>query len=228
MDKGLDYDMKKEIKYGFTGEEAIPFKIIDGVLINTNNDPSYVYSKKMNEDVSMIITNKETIDKNITNTTLTFILKNDGVYLLQSIVSQKLFSYNDYPMLNNLDFNELSSAISPQWEIVFTVFNDQFMKLKPLLSTVTITKVGLDKLFSYLMISLVLAFFQYYSLSGFMKFRTFWKLCIYMLAPYIIGETLSLLFGLPLLYYLGFFASAIYVIILSQTIKHSVGGNSNL
>lgn len=217
MTNGLDYQDKREIKTIFHGEN-IHFQIDNNVLVNNDNE-NKDYSKKFNDSITIIFTTNN-YDTSLLNANMSIIFAQDGVYLAQSLISQKLFSYQDYPILNNLDFNNLDNS---NWDKIFTVIDSEFTKIKPLLTTTSLMIFLFSTVTDLIIISLILSVFQALTLSRFIRFTKFWKLTIYLLTPYVFGNIFMIMFGFGLLHYIGLLASAIYIIILGRTIaKQSI------
>ena len=221
MNQGLDYEDKKDIKMLFIGEN-IHFEIVDNKLVNKTPELD-TYTKKINNGINVLFTVSPNYDSSIFKSGISILFMEDGAYIAQSILHQKLFAYEDYPTLNGLQFNKLGNYNSLEWDRIFSVIDNEYKEIKPLLTTVSIIMLFFATLIDLLIISFALTFFQAFTLSRFIRFTKFWKLSIYLLTPYIFGNVLTLLFDIGIFHYIGLFASAIYIIILGRSIvKQSI------
>ena len=107
---GLEYEDKKALKMLFNGEN-IHFNIVDNKLVNKDADGK-TYSKKLNANSIILFTTASTYDTSIFNSGVSIIFMEDGVYVDQTVLHQKLFSYEEYQTLNDFDFLSLSNYSS--------------------------------------------------------------------------------------------------------------------
>lgn len=226
----LDYEARTQIRQLFNGENDIPYSITNHVLVHDQNDRTHIYQKEVRPSIFILMTNAETVDESQLTSGIYIAFRTNGVYVMQSFVSYLLFTYQDYPEMNGIDFSDATSLSNNAfWDTMFTVFETEMQQFQPLLTTVSLLVHIISSAFSLIFISLILALFQSFQINRYLRFSSLWKLCLYLMTPYVFGNTLSLLFNFTLLYYVGFIVTAIYVIILGQTIlRESLGGHSSL
>ena len=224
----LGYETKKEIKSFFHGKEEILFSIKDGKLVHDDNNYSYTYAQDVTTDISIIFSLSNSIETELISAKTYVIFKETGVYLSQSAMHIKLFEYNEYTELDNFDFGDLSNSNSPSWDTIFTVAIEEINKVKPTITIMSIIMLAASETMTLLFISLMLAFFQSFTLTKIISFGQTWKMCIYLLTPYVIGNVLAMLFNLSILFYLGLAMTALYAASLSQRIlREKSGRNEN-
>lgn len=216
--EAISYEVRREIITIFSGEDDIPFMIVDGKLVHDINDDTFVYTKNINSNLKVIITTSNTNTTDVTSIDTNVLLREDGVYLTQSALSIKLFDYSEYSGLNGLDFSNLKNKNDNSWNIVFNVINKEAEEIKPVSDVIQVVMIALTELISMILISVLLAFFQSFSLSGVITFGKIWKMCIYVLAPFVIGNVLGVMFNFALLFYVGLGFSALYAASISQNI----------
>ncbi|HEY8445206.1 MAG TPA: DUF1189 family protein, partial [Bacilli bacterium] len=214
----LNYEVKKELRSHFNGQEDIPFTIVNGVLVHDTNDTDYVYQHKFNNINIVFTTTMDNIDDNLTDI-LTIIFQSDGVYIKQVLITRKVFQYDDYPILNGIDFSDASSHQNHEfWDKIFTVASQEINKIRPIINVVNVIVNGVVLILDLLIFCIVFSLFQTLLVSRVIKYTKLFKLSIYLLLPYTLGNVLSILFGYNIIYYLGLLISAIYITILSRTI----------
>lgn len=214
MKNNLSYNDEVAIKRVISGE-TIPFQIKNGKLLNDNDNDNYVYQKDIDGYMKIVVTNSSNVDL---GTNLVILVTTDGVYLSNQVLRLQLIAYEDYPNLNNTDFKELSNINSSEWNEVLVVIRAQYSSFMEFYRPVMITANVLSSIGLILFMSLVIAFFQHFTLKGLIEFKKFWKLVIYLFVPYVVLETIFTLFGVNLIY-LSFMVTAIYTIMLSRHIQ---------
>jgi peptidoglycan biosynthesis protein MviN/MurJ (putative lipid II flippase) len=98
---------------------------------------------------------------------------------------------------------------------------------QPYIKSFTIIVALIETIINLLFISLLLSFVQFFSMSHTIRFHEMWKICIYLLAPYVIGSSLFIMFSNVLLYYAGFFITATYVFIVGRQVLKDVMRRDN-
>lgn len=224
QNKGFSYETRRDIVNHYSTSEELPFYLVDGKLHHDNNDESFVYSENITSRIKLIITLDEKYQTDITSTTINIILKEDGVYLTQSAIQLQLFAYNKYNELKDFDFSNLQDKYSQSWDIVFNIVKLEIARLKPFTDLLQITMTLIMEMFGMIVISLILAFFQSFTLTGVITFGKTWKMCIYALTPYVVGNVLGMLFNFTILFYLGLGVSAIFAASISQNILRESSG----
>lgn len=212
--KYLSYNDELELKKVISGE-VIPFQIKNGKLLNDNDNDNFIYQKDIDGYIKLVVSNSS--DLNL-GTNLVILIGTDGVYLTNQILKLQLLTYEDHPSLNNTDLKELGNVNSPQWNNVLTVIRASYQEFMEFYRPVMITANVISAIGILLFMSLVIAFFQHFTLKGLIEFRKFWKLVIYLFTPYVVLETIFTLFGVNLVY-LSFIVTAVYTIILSRQIQ---------
>ena len=226
LNDGISYDTTRAIRTHFNENKDIPFTIIDGKLVHDDGDSSYVYTENIDSSLRVVFS-LDNVEGEVSSTVVNIIFQEDGVYLSQSAFVIKLFAYNEYPILNNLDFSDLTDWNSPTWDLVFEVANQEVNKIKPTFDFLQIIILIISEALSMLFISLILAFFQNFTLSGIISFGKTWKMCIYVLAPYVVASVLGMLFNIQLLIYIGLGITAIYAASISRNILRESAGKDN-
>lgn len=215
----LNYEVKKELRNHFNGQEDIPFSIVNGVLVHDTNDTDYVYQDKFNNINIVFTTTMDNITSNDVSDVLTIIFQSDGVYVKQVLITRKIFKYDDYPILNGIDFSDASSHQNHQfWDKIFTVASQEVREVRPIINIAYIAVNFIWAILDLLIFCLIFSLFQIFLVSRVIKYTKLFKLSIYLLLPYTLGNVLSILFGYNIIYYLGLLISAIYITILSRTI----------
>ncbi|MFA6889924.1 MAG: hypothetical protein WCQ80_02750, partial [Bacilli bacterium] len=214
----ISYDNQKAIKELFANED-IPFIVMNGVLIEKNNDNTFVYQKQIQSGLLLVVSTAEDLQLDSTVSSVSVVLKTDGVYIYQTFIEMQMFKYDEYPDFVNLNLSDASQVNNTQfWNIIFRVAELELENYQPYIRFFSVMAIALESLLNILFVSLMLSLFQSFTLSGAIRFTELWKICIYLLAPYIMGSTLSIMFGNILLYYAGFLLTAIYVFMASRTI----------
>ena len=219
--QGIDYSAKKEIRTHFNGGDDIPFHISDGVLVHDQGNDDFVYTEKLDNNVNIVMTTglDANIEQSSIDTSITVVFRKDGVYLLQSVMHSKLFSYNEYNELNNIDFSEATDSRNLDfWDTMFYVAEQELEKVKPFFNIIAIVSTIIITVTDLVFIALLLSLFQMFLLSRILTFGKIFKLVIYLLSPYAFGNALAILFGFGILYYVGFIMSAIYVSRMARAI----------
>lgn len=214
----ITYDVQQQVKNVFSGEN-IPFTISDKLLVHKTNDNSFVYTKEFENGINVVITTKDEL-KLEELSSINIVFHHDGVYLQQALFKYKLFLYGDYSSLANIDLAKASEYNNTQfWNEIFTVIEAELKEYRPFIRLFSILSYLFENALNLIFISLIFAFIQSFGLSRIIKFSELWKICIYLMAPFVMGSVLYLLFSNILLYYAGFFMSATYVFIISKNLQ---------
>lgn len=210
---------KKEIKKCFI-EEDVPFVIEDGVLRNVSGDSSEVYVNNSFGNYSFVFTENEK-DYSTELNKIAIIFGQEGVYLRVSVANQKLFEYEDYEYLNNIDFSnpDIFSDIN-FWDHMFYLTESVIEAAKPTYVTLYSIYYVMYWFIWLLIFCLIISFFAKFRTMHLVSFGKIFKLSIYNLTPFIVCMIFSSLFGLGLLMYVGYGISAIHnTITVNQLIK---------
>ena len=149
----------------------------------------------------------------------------DGVYLYNGITLNKMFSYSDYQVLENLDLNDAGKDKMDFWEPVFMVLQQQINKIKPFYIVMYILSSIIQACMTVLLCSLVLTGFNRIGTPINLRFKNHWKLCVYGSTGFVLGNIFATLYNFMLLYYVGLFLSIAICAIASK--KFIIRGGKN-
>jgi hypothetical protein len=156
------------------------------------------------------------------------VFKTEGVYVIQSLLEYQILDYDDYPAIANLDLSAAGEVNNITfWNDIFAVAELSMAAYQPYIKSFTIIVALIETIINLLFISLLLSFVQFFSMSHTIRFHEMWKICIYLLAPYVIGSSLFIMFSNVLLYYAGFFITATYVFIVGRQVLKDVMRRDN-
>lgn len=223
----ITYEVKQQVKDIFAGEE-IPFTIVDGILVQKDDDSGFVYKKAIASGINVVATTGEFEEANNSLSTINIVFKTEGVYVIQSLLEYQILDYDDYPAIANLDLSNASEVNNITfWNDVFAVAEQSIATYNPYIKSFTITIALIETIINLLFISLLLSVVQFFSMSHTIRFHEMWKICIYLLTPYVIGSSLFIMFSNVLLYYAGFFITATYVFIVGRQVLKDVMRRDN-
>lgn len=213
----LEYSDMQEIREMFYRDgNKIPFVIKHFQLVGMNIDEDYQYKKTLGY-IDIIITNGNAkVDEK--STVPTIVLTKNGVLLYYSIYREVLFSYSDYEELENLDLSLAYEDNSDFWKITFSVVAREMEKYHNLVVAMYMIIAVISQLLMLGIWSLIVAGLQKFSIGNKMKFSKLWQLMVYVTVPLALGKLLSDLFGIILIYYIGFILTVAYSAKLGQTI----------
>ncbi len=214
----VTYEDQKAIKELFSTED-IPFAIINGILTQKQDDPSFIYKKQIESGLNLIVSTALDVEDSIVASNINIIMQTNDVYIVQSLIKIKLFEYDEYPDIANLDLtdsNQVNNTVF--WNKIFNVIDQELTTYKPYIRFFSILAITFESLLNIIFVSMILTVFQSFTLSGIIRFREIWKLCLYLLAPYCFGSALSMIFKSALFYYAGFTITAIYIFMASRAI----------
>ena len=214
----LTEDLKKEVKKAFLKEE-IAFVIKDGELSHINNDSEYIYTKELTQTIHIVIT------ENLTKATTplngySIVLSKDGVYIKLPL-EYKLFDYNKYEYLKNIDFSntEILSDIK-FWDNIFSITGSVLDEYKTTFLIVNMLYYLIYWTGWMFMIVLVVSLFTKMRTSTYLSFGSIFKVTIYNLAPLAVCLIFATLFNLGFLMYVGSIISMVYnVITINEVLK---------
>ena len=219
------YDEKLLLREDFYRDGVqIPFYIKHGQLFHDTGDMEYSYSKTLKNGILVKATIKE-LSEIEQSTIPTVIFTKNGVIFHYTVYTDVLLSYADYPNLENLDFGDAYDNDEAFWGVVMPIIADKLAEFKPYVMIASIMVAILGTLGSLVIWSLITTVFQKINIGSKVKFTKLWQLMIYVMAPYALGNLLSDLFGLVLLYYIGFILMVVNSAKIGQTIV--TGGTKN-
>lgn len=211
--------LKNDLKEAFLGEK-IPFVIEDGVLVNIDDDETYVYLNENLETFNIQVT--ENIDNAKMNLEkMSIVLATDGVYIKYSVMSEKLFEYSKYEYLKNLDLSDVDQLRGNAfWNNIFDILYQELHSIRWFTITVNAINNILYSIMLMLVFTFIITLFSKFRTGGYLKFFGIFKVTIYNLTPFIFCLIFSILFNLHFLTYIGYIISAIYnLITISEILK---------
>ena len=211
--------LKNDLKEAFLGEK-IPFVIEDGVLVNIDDDETYVYLNENLETFDIQVT--ENIDNAKMNLEkMSIVLVTDGVYIKYSVMSEKLFEYSKYEYLKNLDLSDVDQLRGNAfWNNIFDILYQELHSIRWFTITVNAINNILYSIMLMLAFTFIITLFSKFRTGGYLKFFGIFKVTIYNLTPFIFCLIFSILFNLHFLTYIGYIISAIYnLITISEILK---------
>lgn len=216
---GLDYTDKRIIRNAFRNEE-IPYQIVNSQLVKTiPNDEDY-FEFYINDNLLIAFTEEESFlsDNSLFATSIKIVFTKNNVYYSQSLLQMELLKYQDYEYLKNLDFSGAYQDNPDFWNNIFPIIDEklELFATGTMISNVII--IFLATIFSMILFSLVIAFFQKPRFFGEIKYGILWKLSIYLLTPYILISLFSELYSLPILSLVGGVVTIIYANIMSSSL----------
>ncbi len=221
----IDYNTQVEIRNAFYNEK-IEFKINNGVLEKTG-ESDYYFNDEIIEGVGIYVSSNNDIELENSSVTTVIAFLADGVYFGNSIAKQEMIKYSDFEELNNLDFNSVKDNMLEFWNPVFNVVQKLLDQNKGLYVTLYILSSIFQALVMICLYSLIFTIFNRIGVPTHLKFKDHWKLSIYGVTGFVLGNTLSLLFNFSLLYYIGFIVSIVVCFISSKNFIIR-GGNNEL
>ena len=211
--------LKNDLKEAFLGEK-IPFVIEDGVLVNIDDNETYVYLNENLETFDIQVT--ENIDNAKMNLEkMSIVLATDGVYIKYSVMSEKLFEYSKYEYLKNLDLSDVDQLRGNAfWNNIFDILYQELHSIRWFTITVNAINNILYSIMLMLAFTFIVTLFSKFRTGGYLKFFGIFKVTIYNLTPFIFCLIFSILFNLHFLTYIGYIISAIYnLITISEILK---------
>lgn len=211
--------LKNDLKEAFLGEK-IPFVIEDGVLVNIDDDETYVYLNENLETFNIQVT--ENIDNAKMNLEkMSIVLATDGVYIKYSVMSEKIIEYSKYEYLKNLDLSDVDQLRGNAfWNNIFDILYQELHSIRWFTITVNAINNILYSIMLMLVFTFIITLFSKFRTGGYLKFFGIFKVTIYNLTPFIFCLIFSILFNLHFLTYIGYIISAIYnLITISEILK---------
>lgn len=224
-DSPFGYNEKLELREDFYRDGVeMPFYIKHNQLFHIDGNTDFLYSKILKNGiiVKATLTN---LPKSEVSTTPTIILTKNGIIFNYSIYTDVLLSYADYPQLENLDFSAAYNNDDAFWDIVLPIVTEKLAYFRPYITIASIVMAISGAFGSIIIWSLITTVFQRINTGAKIKFSKLWQMIIYVMAPYVLGNLLSELFGILMLYYIGFILMVVNSAKLGQTIV--IGGNKN-
>ena len=223
----LSYDDRVELRETFYhDEEEIPFYINSSILFNDNHDNDYVYKKEFGSNGLLIIKANDEVMTNPRYATI-IELSRTGVFIHQFGIRRLLFAYKDYSELTNIKLSKSYENDGEFWGNVFSVLDKELPKEEGLYKAINIVLLVLSTAFSLVLWSLIFTIFNRPADKRGLSFAKYWQMVIYLLTPYAICFTVSKMFSLSLVYYLGLVWTIINIMRFSQRIVFIKGDEND-
>lgn len=199
----VDYEDKAYLRETFYHDEAeVPFYINSNILFNTNRDNNFVYKKEIGNSALIIMKANDDVTTYARYSTI-IEFSRTGVFIHQFGIRRLLCSYKDYFEFSNMKFSDAYNNDGEFWQNIFSIIDKEVPKQEVLYKTMNIVLVFIATSFSLALWSLIFSVFNKSTSTKKMSFGKFWQLMIYLITPYAVLYTMSKMFGLNLLYYLG-------------------------
>lgn len=199
----VDYEDKAYLRETFYHDEAeVPFYINSNILFNTNRDNNFVYKKEIGNSTLIIMKANDDVTTYARYSTI-IEFSRTGVFIHQFGIRRLLCSYKDYFEFSNMKFSDAYNNDGEFWQNIFSIIDKEVPKQKVLYKTMNIVLVFIATAFSLALWSLIFSVFNKSTSTKKMSFGKFWQLMIYLITPYAVLYTMSKMFGLNLLYYIG-------------------------
>ena len=223
----VSYEDKVALRESFYHDEAkIPFYINSHILFNSDRNNEFVYKKELNNNTLLVIkANDDNINYRSYSTVIE--LNRTGVFLEQFGFKTLLFSYKDYEVLNNIRFEKAYDNDSEFWDCIFQVLDKEIPKYEIIYKVANVLLLFVSLSASLALWSLIFTIFNKSSDNRGLKFTKYWQMMVYVLTPYAFCYSLSRLFGLSLIYYIGLLWTIINVLRFSQRIVVIKGDNDD-
>ncbi len=222
----IDYDSKLIIRNIFRNDENLTFKIENGKIINYGT-VEYYY-KDSGTGFGIYISDKQEVAEGlVTNSSVVILLLEDKAYISSGIITQELFTYSEVEGLEGLDFKDARDDKISFWDPVFKLTQDFLDTMKPSYTLVYYLITIVEGIITILVCALVLTLFNRFGNFTTLTFGDHFRLSIYSSTGYVLGNTLSTLFGFGLFYYIGLIISIACCIISGSKFTRR-GGRSEL
>lgn len=215
---GLDYSDRTLIRQAFVDHD-IPFSIVNYQLGRTSGAAAD-YAIDVTSALQAVFTEElaSLSETNPLDTYTKIIFDPTGVYFQQSMVRISLFSYSEYPELQNLDFSGAATDDSDFWAVIFPIIDEQIANYASVTMATEIISLILYEIFILVFLSFTVAIFQMMSLSGYLKFGKVWQVMVYVMVPFVMGQLFDELFALGFLSYIGIAITIFHANRLTQVI----------
>lgn len=212
----IDYTTRVEIRKAFLISEEIPFKISNNTLVATKEGVKEYYNVSYGT-IEIFFSDSEefNLPSEYLNTSNILIGK-DGIYIATPVANMMITSYQDFSSFEGLDFTKAKSYDQDFWNKAYDVITLVYSKFKPAIIITSIVLMFFQASFTLLIFSLILTLFARFGDANFLSFAKHWQLMIYTLSAFVIGNMLSILFGIRLFYYIGLIVSLIYSFGINQ------------
>ena len=222
----LDYSTQTQLK-NILSSEDIPYEIVNGELTLIDNSKKKDYYRFEDSEYAIFFTELATLDYNqITqsnnngNTRSTYlsfgenkiniIMGKDAIHISYSLLDFELGKYSDYEEFEGLDFSDSSINNSDLWEPLMLGYKKVLSNYVGVINTIYIIIYAISIIFSLLATLISRIGYKLYS------FKDNWKLVIYCMMGYVLGNFLSTLTGVSIFGFIGIVITLIYAFSLNR------------
>lgn len=231
----LTYDTKVNIRESFYLED-VPYEIKNGSLnyigtgtekdlyIVYSDEYTFVFSKR--DDVrSLLYSNNNNgsiiMDNNASHEVIVF--NNDSIYITLYTFSFRLGSYEEFEDFEGLSFLGNTPNDDNFWDPFFSGFKKVFEKYQWKVFTINTVITVLSEVVTFLLMILIITAISRMGKVGLVSFGKSFKLIIYFMMPYVLGEFIATLTGVRILMYIGMG----YTLVNIFRMNFMIGGSNN-
>lgn len=229
----LDYASKVDIRESFYQEE-IPYEIKNGHLSYTKTKAEDVLYVVNATDYSFAFTRSENVrnvlykDNNITSVLTAssnevIIFTEDGIAISLYTMVFYLGSYDEFSSFEGLSFENTKPSDSDFWDVFFEGMNSVYKKYKTTIFVINVTLTILSSAISFILFTLITTAISRLGRLGLIPFGKNYKLIIYYMMPYVLGELFASLTGIRIIMYIGMG----YTLFNIFKMNFVVGGSNN-
>lgn len=230
----LDYQTQTEIK-NILSSEKIPFEIIDNKLTFVGEGSKKDYYLFEDDYFSFYFTDKEKLDSNtlyasstrtgyfssLSRNGLRIIMARDGIRIAVSLIDVEVCKYSDFSEFNGLDFTNTNINNSDLWEPLMSAYAKVVSKYVPTINTVYIIIYVISTIANLIIFSLLITLISRIGYKLY-SFKENWKLVIYCMMGYVLGDFVSVLTGASIFGFIGIIITVAFAFNLNR-----VGGIKN-
>lgn len=231
----LTYDTKVNIRESFYLED-VPYEIKNGSLnyIGTGTEKDYyiVYTDEYtfvfsrNDNVrSLLYSNNNNgsiiMDNNASHEVIIF--NSDSIYINLYTVNFKLGNYDEFNDFEGLSFLDNTPNDDNFWDPFFTGFKKVFEKYQDMVFVINVIITILSEIVTFLLMILIITAISRMGKVGLVSFGKSFKLIIYFMMPYVLGEFIATLTGVRILMYIGMG----YTLVNIFRMNFMIGGSNN-
>ena len=227
----LDYSTQTQLK-NILSSEDIPYEIVNGELILIDNSKKKDYYRFEDSEYVIFFTELATLDYNqITqsnnngNTRSTYlsfgenkiniIMGKDAIHISYSLLDFVLGKYSDYEEFEGLDFSDSSINNSDLWEPLMLGYKKVLSNYVGVINTIYIIIYAISIIGNLIIFSLLATLISRIGYKLY-SFKDNWKLVIYCMMGYVLGNVLSTLTGVSIFGFIGIVITLIYAFSLNR------------
>lgn len=220
------YEVRKNIRYDVFNQEEVPYEIENYRLVFTGTSEKSQYVVNLSTyEITLVFTTQDSIVTEDSMYSNIIIFGKDDIELKNRFNSFKIASYNEYDVLNGLDFKKLNTSDRLFWEQTFDFLSQLEVKYHSLYVTIGVLFIIFRSLGTLFIFILFITLINRISAQNIYSFSDHLKLMIYYSTPFVFGVIFATLFDFVLIEYVGLIITFIY----SLRINHIeiTGGNDN-